>query len=137
MIKFLEGLFDSNEKQLKKIQPLVEKINGYEDEISKLSEEQLRAKTEEFRKKIFVDLETCRTDFVNKKESILVEELEREKRRLYEILPEAFAVVREASKRVANHRHFDVQLTAGYVLFDNKIAELFTGEGKTLAANLP
>jgi len=137
MIKFLEGLFDSNEKQLKKIQPLVEKINGYEDEISKLSDEELRAKTEEFRKKIFVDLETCRTDFVNKKESVLVEELEREKRRLYEILPEAFAVVREASKRVANHRHFDVQLTAGYVLFDNKIAELFTGEGKTLAANLP
>ena len=137
MIKFLEGLFDSNEKQLKKIQPLVEKINGYEDEISKLSDEELRAKTEEFRKKIFVDLDTCRTDFVNKKESILNEELDKEKRRLYEILPEAFAVVREASKRVANHRHFDVQLTAGYVLFDNKIAELFTGEGKTLAANLP
>ena len=137
MIKFLEGLFDSNEKQLKKIQPLVEQINGYEDEISKLSNEELRAKTEEFRKKIFVDLDTCRTDFVNKKESILNEELDKEKRRLYEILPEAFAVVREASKRVANHRHFDVQLTAGYVLFDNKIAELFTGEGKTLAANLP
>ena len=137
MIKFLEGLFDSNEKQLNKIQPLVEKINGYEDEMSKLSEDELRAKTEEFRKKIFVDLETCRADFVNKKESILEEELEREKRRLYEILPEAFAVVREASKRVANHRHFDVQLTAGYVLFDNKVAELFTGEGKTLAANLP
>ena len=137
MIKFLEGLFDSNEKQLNKIQPLVEKINGYEDEMSKLSEDELRAKTEEFRKKIFADLETCRADFVNKKESILEEELEREKRRLYEILPEAFAVVREASKRVANHRHFDVQLTAGYVLFDNKVAELFTGEGKTLAANLP
>ena len=137
MIKFLEGLFDSNEKQLNKIQPLVEKINGYEDEMSKLSEDELRAKTEEFRKKIFADLETCRADFVNKKESILEEELEKEKRRLYEILPEAFAVVREASKRVANHRHFDVQLTAGYVLFDNKVAELFTGEGKTLAANLP
>ena len=56
MIKFLEGLFDSNEKQLKKIQPLVEKINGYEDEMSKLSEDELRAKTEEFRKKIFVDI---------------------------------------------------------------------------------
>ncbi len=137
MIKFLEGLFDSNEKQLKKIQPLVEKINGYEDEMSKLSEDELRAKTEEFRKKIFVDLDTCRTDFITQKESILKEELDKEKRRLYEILPEAFAVVREASKRVANHRHFDVQLTAGYVLFDNKVAELFTGEGKTLAANLP
>jgi len=137
MIKFLEGLFDSNEKQLNKIQPLVEKINEYEEEMSKLSEEELRSKTEEFRKKIFVDLDTCRTDFITKKESILKEELDKEKRRLYEILPEAFAVVREASKRVANHRHFDVQLTAGYVLFDNKVAELFTGEGKTLAANLP
>ena len=63
--------------------------------------------------------------------------LDEEKAKLYEIIPEAFAVVREASKRVANHRHFDVQIMAGYVLFDNKVAELFTGEGKTLAANMP
>ena len=82
MIKFLESLFDSNEKQLNKIQPLVEKINEYEEEMSKLSEEELRGKTEEFRKKIFVDLETCRTDFITKKESILKEELDKEKRRL-------------------------------------------------------
>ncbi len=63
--------------------------------------------------------------------------MEEEKSKLVEILPEAFAVIREASNRVANHRHFDVQVMAGYVLFDNKVAELFTGEGKTLAANLP
>ena len=82
-------------------------------------------------------METARTDFTTLKDEELKKNLDEEKKKLYELLPEAFAVVREASKRVANHRHFDVQLMAGYVLFDNKIAELFTGEGKTLAANLP
>src|SRR5690606_35477142 len=63
--------------------------------------------------------------------------LDKEKELLKDILPEAFAVVREASRRVTNHRHFDVQMMAGYYLFENKIVELFTGEGKTLAANMP
>ncbi|MDD4382472.1 MAG: preprotein translocase subunit SecA [Candidatus Dojkabacteria bacterium] len=134
MFKFLRGLFDSNEKQIAKIQPVVQEINALEGKMKKLSDEKLKLKTEELRKKIFVDLNTARLDFETKSDT---EYLDSEKARLYQILPEAFAVVREASKRVANHRHFDVQLTAGYVLFDNKVAELFTGEGKTLAANLP
>jgi preprotein translocase subunit SecA len=136
MWKIFSSLFDSNEKQLKKIEPIVKKINDFEDEISKLSDDELKGKTDEFRRRLCVNLDTCRDDFVKLSESELKSSLDEEKKRLYEILPEAFAVVREASKRVANHRHFDVQLTAGYVLFDNKIAELFTGEGKTLAANL-
>lgn len=137
MFKFLTNLFDSNEKQLNKIQPIVEQINGFEEEFSKLSDDELKKKTEEFRKRLNVDLTTARLEFETLKPEELSTKLDDEKKQLYEVLPEAFAVVREASKRVANHRHFDVQMTAGYVLFDNKVAELFTGEGKTLAANLP
>lgn len=137
MFKLFTSLFDSNEKQLRKIQPVIDEINSLEDKISKLSDEDLRRKTEEFRDFLKVNLDTCREDFVTYDDSELKSILDDEKKKLYEILPEAFATVREASKRVANHRHFDVQLIAGYVLFDNKVAELFTGEGKTLAGNLP
>ena len=137
MFKFLTSLFDSNEKQLNKIQPIVVEINSFEERFSKFSDEELKKKTEEFRKRLNVDLTTARSEFETLKPEELSTKLSEEKKQLYEILPEAFAVVREASKRVANHRHFDVQMTAGYVLFDNKVAELFTGEGKTLAANLP
>ncbi len=137
MIKLFEGLFDSNEKQLKKIQRVVEEVNLLEKEISKLSDEKLAKKTEYLRGKLGVDIDTARDDFNNYNSVELKRVLDEERTRLIEVLPEAFAVVREASKRVANHRHFDVQVVAGYVLFDNKIAELFTGEGKTLAANLP
>jgi len=137
MFNFLTKIFDSNEKQLAKIQPIIDEINEREKAISKLSDDQLKTKTEELRKELGVNLETARTDFNTLKDEDLKKNLDEEKRHLYEILPEAFATVREASKRVANHRHFDVQVMAGYVLFDNKVAELFTGEGKTLAANLP
>lgn len=137
MIKIFQGLFDSNEKQINKIQKYVDEVNLLEKDISKLSDAQLREKTEYFRKQLGVNLDTARKDFNTYNSEQLKKILEDEKAKLREILPEAFAVVREASKRVANHRHFDVQVMAGYVLFDNKVAELFTGEGKTLAANLP
>ncbi len=137
MFEFLKNLFDSNEKQLNQIQPIVEQVNDLEDEYTKLSDKELREKTEEFRKTLSVDLDTCREDFKNLNDLELTKILEEEKQKMYEILPDAFAAVREASKRIANHRHFDVQVLAGYVLFDNKISELFTGEGKTLAANMP
>ena len=137
MLKFLTNLFDSNEKQLDKIQPIIDQINGLEEEYSKLTNDELKAKTDEFRKRLGVDLNTCRKEFETLKTEDLDRRLDTEKKELYKILPEAFAAAREASKRVTNHRHFDVQMVGGYVLFDNKIAELFTGEGKTLAANLP
>ncbi len=137
MFKFLTNLFDSNEKQLKKIEPIIEEINSLDSRMSALSDEKLKEKTVQFRKRLGVDLETCRTDFVTLSDEELNKRLDDEKAKLYEILPAAFAVAREASSRVANHKHFDVQMMAGYVLFDNKVAELFTGEGKTLAANLP
>jgi preprotein translocase subunit SecA len=140
MFQLFAGLFDSNEKQLKKIQPIIDKINSYDEYVSKLSNEELKAKTLEFREKLQVNLEEARLDtkdFHEVKSVLDRSKIDSSQKKLLEILPEAFAVVREASHRVANHRHFDVQLTAGYFLFTNKVVELFTGEGKTLAANLP
>ncbi len=103
---------DANEKYLKKLEPIVQKINSLEPEIEKLSDEQIKAKTNEFKQRL------------SKKES------------LDDILPQAFALVREASKRTLNQRHYDVQLIGGIVLHQGKIAEMKTGEGKTLAATL-
>ena len=102
-----------NERLIKQYQKVVAQINGLEDEISALSDEQLKTKTDEFRQR-FQDGES-----------------------VHQLLPEAFAVVREAGKRVFNMRHFDVQLIGGMVLNDGKIAEMRTGEGKTLVATLP
>jgi preprotein translocase subunit SecA len=102
-----------NERDLKKLEPIVKAINELEPTIKGLSDEQLRAKTDEFKARL-ADSET-----------------------LDDILPEAFAVVREASIRTLGMRHFDVQLIGGLVLHQGKIAEMKTGEGKTLAATLP
>src|SRR5213593_4147149 len=102
-----------NERELKRLRPLVGEINALEPEIAALSDEQLRAKTAEFRQRL-ANGET-----------------------LDDLLHEAFAVVREAGRRVLNMRHFDVQLIGGAVLHHGKIAEMKTGEGKTLVATLP
>jgi preprotein translocase subunit SecA len=106
-------LGDPNERDLKRMRPLVERINGLEDEMKALSDDDLKGMTAEFKQ----ELENGAT--------------------LDDILPEAFAVVREASRRVIGMRHFDVQLIGGVVLHDGKIAEMRTGEGKTLVATLP
>ena len=102
-----------SEKEVKRVMPLVEKINGLEEEISKLSDSELRAKTDYFKERL------------------------KNGKTLDDILPEAFAVVREASKRVLGMRHFDVQLIGGIILHQGRIAEMKTGEGKTLVATLP
>ncbi|MFZ0706412.1 MAG: preprotein translocase subunit SecA [Candidatus Korobacteraceae bacterium] len=118
----------SNERELKRIAPLVERVNALEPGIKQLSDEQLCAKTNEFRSKI-----RQRVDAVEDPE----EKNQALKEALDEILPEAFAVVREAGWRVLKMRHFDVQLIGGAVLHSGKIAEMKTGEGKTLVATLP
>ena len=108
------GLFKSySEKEVKRVQPIVNKINSLEPEMEKLSDAELRAKTDYFKAQL-ADGKT-----------------------LDDILPEAFAVVREASKRVLEMRHFDVQLIGGIILHQGRIAEMKTGEGKTLVATLP
>ncbi len=118
----------SNERTVKRMLPTVAAINALEPEMQRLSHEQMRAKTDEFRAQI-----AARTAGIEDAE----ERYEAERAALDEILPEAFALVREAGRRVVNMRHFDVQLIGGMVLHQGKIAEMKTGEGKTLVATLP
>ena len=111
---FLSKLFKSySEKEVGRVMPIVEKINSLEPAVEKLTDAELRAKTDEFKSRL------------QKGET------------LDDILPEAFATVREASKRVLGMRHFDVQLIGGIILHQGRIAEMKTGEGKTLVATLP
>lgn len=111
-MSFLQKIFGSNERVIDKLRPLVDAINAEEAALQSLSDADLRAKTVEFRTR-FSDGET-----------------------LDDLLPEAFAVVREAARRVLGQRHFDVQLLGGIVLHQGKIAEMKTGEGKTLTSTL-
>jgi preprotein translocase subunit SecA len=114
MLGLVKKIFgDTNDRELKRYWKAVEQINALEAEIEPLSDEELRGKTLEFRKRL-EDGET-----------------------LDDLLPEAFAVVREASKRMLGKRHYDVQLIGGMVLHEGRIAEMRTGEGKTLVGTLP
>jgi preprotein translocase subunit SecA len=113
MVKWFSSLIDSNERELKRLQPLVDDINTLEPEFERLTEAELRARTDEFKARL------------------------KEGESLDDILPEAYAAGREAAKRTIRQRHFDVQLIGGMVLHQGKIAEMKTGEGKTLVATLP
>lgn len=113
-MSFLDNLFgDANKKYIKSLQPLVDTINGLESEYETLSDEKLRGKTAEFKKRLAG------------------------KETVDDLLPEAFATVREASRRTIGMRHYDVQLIGGIILHRGEIAEMRTGEGKTLVATLP
>ena len=129
-----------NERELKRLMPRVEAISALEPEMQQLSDEQLRAKTDEFRQRIQERL--SRIPDEPEADPDRAKQIEDERRQaineiLDEILVEAFAVVREAGRRVLNMRHFDVQMIGGMVLHQGKIAEMKTGEGKTLVATLP
>lgn len=119
-------LGDPNERKVKKVLPIVEQINALEDEFSKLTDDELKAKTQEFK--------NCLNN--RKKSDNKKIDMQLEKQALDDILPEAFATVREAGKRVLNMRHYDVQLIGAYFLHNGHIAEMRTGEGKTLVATL-
>src|SRR5690606_39060556 len=109
-----KAIFGSaNDRQVKKYQPKVDAINALEAEYSRLTDDELKAKTQEFKDQLAAG------------------------RKLEDLLVPAFATVREASKRVLGMRHFDVQLIGGMVLNERAIAEMRTGEGKTLVATLP
>ncbi|HEX6284742.1 MAG TPA: preprotein translocase subunit SecA [Pyrinomonadaceae bacterium] len=127
--KFLTRVFgSSNQRFLKSIQPLVAKINSLEPTVQKLSDTELRERTTSFKEQV----KRAVGDTKDK-----AERKHRERETLDQILPEAFAIVREASVRTTGMRHFDVQLIGGIVLHQGKIAEMRTGEGKTLVATLP
>jgi preprotein translocase subunit SecA len=169
MFKWLSNLTDSNEKQIQRLRPLIDEISGFEAEMKALSNEQLKAKTVEFKdylhkatSNISEEIKQNQAEIVETKNKLNTsDEIERdelntriksseekivhlenekrdiEKEALNELLPEAFAVVREAARRTIEQRHFDSQVFGGVVLHQGKIAEMKTGEGKTLAATLP
>lgn len=112
-MSFFKKIFGSNEREVEKVRPVIEKITAFEESMKKLSEEQLKAKSTEFHER-FTRGET-----------------------LEDLLPEAYAVVREVASRVINERHYDVQMLGGAILHQGKIAEMKTGEGKTLTSTLP
>ena len=138
--KVLTSIFGSkHERDVKRMLPVVREINALEPEISKLSDDGLRGKTAEFRerlKPVVEALEAAKKEVPRDENQVRVAK-EDLKTVLDEMLPEAFAVCREAAKRVMNMRHFDTQLMGGIVLHNGKIAEMKTGEGKTLVATLP
>ncbi len=147
---------DPNEKALKRYRPLVEQINALEAEFARKSVDELQALTYEFKARVQAASQALRAEFERAQEEYLATigsdeqkfariELDRLKKEIWEleedeleaILPQAFAAVREASKRTIGLRHYDVQLLGGMVLHDGNIAEMKTGEGKTLVATLP
>jgi preprotein translocase subunit SecA len=159
MMKFLSRLGDSNEKEIRRLEPMVARINELEPELTTLSDDALRAKTDEFRARLRDELGDLLLPFEQRPviegeedDSALTgadptrlseEAKERRKRELTqintaldELLPEAFAVVREAMRRALGKRHYDVQLLGGMVLHRGQIAEMKTGEGKTFVAPL-
>ena len=114
VMSILKNLFGSrNDREIRRIQIIVDQINLLENSMKKLGDDELRSKTDDFKSRV--------------KEGLSLDE----------ILPEAFAVVRESGIRTLQMRHFDVQLIGGIILHEGKIAEMKTGEGKTLAATLP
>jgi preprotein translocase subunit SecA len=167
---FLSGLFDSNEKELKRLQPYVDRINELEPEFQNLSDDDLKAKTQEFKASIAEavsdvqpELEEAQRELEEARRHLSgaawdierdeasrqvrgiqdrIQQIEKDRHKieddvLDEILPGAFAAVREAARRTIGQRHYDVQLIGGVTLHQGKIAEMKTGEGKTLVATLP
>ena len=137
-----------NERLVRTLRPLVDEINSHEERIAKLSDSELRAMTDKFRAAIASSLRDHRDEIKECEEVFLSstspDEKEKLKRRLRDaknkifadILPEAFAVVRETARRTVKMRHFDVQLMGGIMLHQGRISEMATGEGKTLVATL-
>src|ERR1043165_3355549 len=127
--KIVKKIFGtSSDIFLKKVKPIVEQINPLQSNVERLSDEELQAKTGEFKARVERALEGI-TDKAERRK--------REQEILGAILPEAFATIREASKRVTGMRHFDVQMIGGIALHQGRISEMRTGEGKTLVATLP
>ncbi len=143
-MKLLQKLFSGNERTVARLKTIVNNVNALEQHVAELTDEQLHAKTEELRSHIAVRMERFQGGAID--EGFDRDKIEDEQRRqrtayqqaiLDDLLPEAFAVVREAAKRTIGQRHYDVQVMGGVALHQGKIAEMKTGEGKTLVATLP
>ncbi|EEG77846.1 preprotein translocase subunit SecA [Dethiobacter alkaliphilus] len=143
---------DPNQRELKKLNPIVEKVNSFDEQMRALADDELRNKTTEFKQRLDERVAGLREKVEQERSQLspnadaterrVLEEAEKELYQaeqdvLWEILPEAYAVVREAGSRVLGMRHFDVQVLGGIVLHQGRISEMKTGEGKTLVATLP
>ena len=151
--KFAAKIFGTqNERDIKRMRPLIEEIGAMEPELKKLTDQELRAKTDEFRARIKERVQEAENEIARvtaelqsapdqdlraQLDELTKRRIEARNAALDEILPEAFAVAREAGRRVLNMRHFDVQLIGGITLHQGRISEMKTGEGKTLVATLP
>jgi preprotein translocase subunit SecA len=131
-MSFLNAIFNGQKRKVKAYEPIVARTGELEAAISSLSDEQLKAKTVSFKERIKQGIESRKSRTESQEEIVKIE-----KEILDEIMPEAFACVREASKRTLGQRHFDVQIMGGAILHNGNIAEMRTGEGKTLVATLP
>src|SRR3989440_6231705 len=132
--KFLTKVFgSSNQRYLKTLQPLVELVNELEPDVKKLTDDQMRARISELREQVANQI----GDITGKDERAREERKRRTQEALDRVLPEVFALTREASVRSTGMRHFDVQIIGGIALHQGRIAEMRTGEGKTLVATLP
>ncbi len=136
-----QNMFSHNARHINRVKKIVKQINDLEPEVAKLSDEELKNSAKYFREKLGIDLEKNRKSHLYETGPIDMDELKKElleeRKLLFSILPEAYARVREVAKRVANHRHFDVQLMGGVLLAENFVIEVYTGEGKTNSALLP
>jgi preprotein translocase subunit SecA len=141
MASLLTRLFDSNEREVKKLQKYVDQVNALEPAMKALTDEELRGKTEEFKQRVRDKVNSLPAEVLQAAaagdEAAKRKVFETEQEALDEILPEAFAVVRQAAQRTIGQRHYDVQIIGGVVLHQGRIAEMKTGEGKTLVATLP
>ncbi len=141
ILRKITDLFSAEKQAIKQAYKIVEKINSLEDSVRKLSDRELAQTARKYREALGIDVEENRKnpelelDGLSK-EKYLTQVME-EKRQLMEVLPEIYARVREVARRVASHRHFDVQLVGGILLAQQKIIEVYTGEGKTNTALLP
>ncbi len=133
----LDKIFgDPNEKVIKEIQPIIDRINSFEKEMKTKTDEELKSYTQKFRDKLAIKEGPAKNSFGVTGESLARDSKEELQKKLDDILPEAFAVIREAAWRVIGQRPYDVQLIGGVALHRGQIAEMKTGEGKTLVASL-
>ena len=142
MVAFFSKFFDANARDIAKYQVVATKINTYESQFEKFTDEQLREKTDELREKVQSDYYPKRDAAAPGWETLTDQQRREADRKIYDpildaVLPEAYALVREATRRTLGLRHYDVQMMGGMVLHDGRIAEMRTGEGKTLVATCP
>ncbi|MCX6380995.1 MAG: preprotein translocase subunit SecA, partial [Armatimonadetes bacterium] len=139
---FLARFFDNSTREIEKYRKVVTQINAFEPTIEKLTNEQLSEKTRSLRERVQSAYSTQRAAVEASWATLTDPQRRDEDRKIYDpildsVLPEAFALVREASRRTIGLRHYDVQIIGGMVLHDGRIAEMRTGEGKTLVATCP